>query len=229
MDDLHFGFTSPAHACIMIYVHELKIKLLKSKFECCPVFQLWQILVPWNSDEFLSRLPSELQSWFVHTPKSLEFPLRLFSPICAWKGKTYRHTIHCMIRTYREYFFIRLFLFQTDSKFFRRATTFYHILPENVVVRIMLFINTSNKNAYSSSSSRPRIELLFYSQCSKITLHMLLRGKKFNQVKYIFFRDKLNVNSSLVCLNCWRAVTYPPLFSPLPLAKLWRLRRAPHC
>ena len=27
------------HAC-MIYVRELKIKLLKSKFECCPVFQL---------------------------------------------------------------------------------------------------------------------------------------------------------------------------------------------
>ena len=26
-----------AHAC-MTYVHELKIKLLKSKFECCPVF-----------------------------------------------------------------------------------------------------------------------------------------------------------------------------------------------
>ena len=123
MDDLHFGFTSPAHACIMIYVHELKSKLLKSKFECCPVFQLWQILVPWNSDDFLSRLPRELQSWFVHTPKWLEFPLRLFSPICTWKGKTYRHTIKCMIRTYRKYFFIWLFLFQTDSKFFRRATT----------------------------------------------------------------------------------------------------------
>ena len=30
-----------AHACmISIYDHELKIKLLKSKFECCPVFQL---------------------------------------------------------------------------------------------------------------------------------------------------------------------------------------------
>ena len=47
-----------AHA-FMIYVHdhELKIKLLKSKFEqfeCCPVFPLRQILVPWNSDEFLS-------------------------------------------------------------------------------------------------------------------------------------------------------------------------------
>ena len=32
MDDLHFGCT-----CIMIYVHELKIKRLKSKFECRPV------------------------------------------------------------------------------------------------------------------------------------------------------------------------------------------------
>ena len=40
--DLHCGFTIyilDAHAC-MIYVHELKIQLLKSKFECSPVFQL---------------------------------------------------------------------------------------------------------------------------------------------------------------------------------------------
>ena len=28
-----------AHAC-MIHFHELKITLLNSKFECCPVFQL---------------------------------------------------------------------------------------------------------------------------------------------------------------------------------------------
>ena len=50
MDDFTFF---DAHA-FMIYLHERKIKLLKSKFECCPVFQLKQILVPWNSDEFLS-------------------------------------------------------------------------------------------------------------------------------------------------------------------------------
>ena len=36
-----------------IYVHELKIKQFRSKFESCPVST--EILVPWNSDEFLSR------------------------------------------------------------------------------------------------------------------------------------------------------------------------------
>ena len=40
----------------MIYVHELKIKQLRSKFESCPVSSCsTEILVPWNSDEFLSR------------------------------------------------------------------------------------------------------------------------------------------------------------------------------
>ena len=29
----------------------------------------------------------------ISTPKSLEFPQRLFSPICAWKGKTYRQRV----------------------------------------------------------------------------------------------------------------------------------------
>ena len=57
-----------AHAC-MLYVHELKIKLLKSKFECCPVFQLLQIL-------------GVVRIVFTH-----------ISPICAWKGKTYRHKL----------------------------------------------------------------------------------------------------------------------------------------
>ena len=61
--DLHCGsvhgcmiYILDAHAC-RIYVHELKIKLLKSKFECCPVSSCNRscTLVPWNSDEFLSR------------------------------------------------------------------------------------------------------------------------------------------------------------------------------
>ena len=38
--DLHWViYILDAHACV-IYVHKLKIQLLKSKFECCPVFQL---------------------------------------------------------------------------------------------------------------------------------------------------------------------------------------------
>ena len=40
-------------ACV-IYVHELKIKLLKSKFECCLVFSCSRPVVLWNSDEFQS-------------------------------------------------------------------------------------------------------------------------------------------------------------------------------
>ena len=144
MDDLHFGFTSSAHACIMIYVHELKIKLLKSKFECFPVFQLWQILVPWNSDEFLSRLPSELQSWFVHTPKSLEFPLRLFSPIC--------------VRFVQECLLIKFFA----SK--NRTFVLFTVFKDNVALATEV--------------------------------------QEIQPGEIYIFRDKLNVNSSLFCLNC---------------------------
>ena len=69
--DLHCGFTCLYDSVtfwIRMYVRftsaSWRLKLLKSKFECCPVFQLWQILIPWNSDEFLSRQPSELKSYF---------------------------------------------------------------------------------------------------------------------------------------------------------------------
>ena len=82
-----------AHAC-MIYVHELKIKLLKSKFECCPVFQMYQILLPWNSDEFtfpLAKRVAELVSPLLFTNAEVaRIPLTLISPLCAWKSKTYR-------------------------------------------------------------------------------------------------------------------------------------------
>ena len=62
----------------MIYVHELKIKQLRSKFESCPVST--EILEPWNSDEFLSRKTIKKASCRVSfplvflRPKSLEFP-----------------------------------------------------------------------------------------------------------------------------------------------------------
>ena len=74
--------------------------------------------------------------------------------------------------------------YQTTSKFYHRATTFYQRLPEKV--------------AYSSDSSSPRIKLEFKK------LHMLLTYRKFNQLIYFF---STNVNSSLVCLKWWRAVT----------------------
>lgn len=101
-----------------------------------------------------------------------------------------------------KYFSIRLFLFQANSKFYHRATTFYQRLPEKVVVSIISFTSKDcvphNKYAYSSDSSSPRIKLEFKK------LHMLLTYRKFNQLIY-FFSTK--VNSSLVCLKWWRAVT----------------------
>ena len=50
--------------------------------------------VPWNSDEFLSRLPSELRVSFPLCCSYAEVSRVLFtlnSPIRCWKGKTYRH------------------------------------------------------------------------------------------------------------------------------------------
>ena len=92
--------------------------------------------------------------------------------------------------------------YQTTSKFYHRATTFYQRLPEKVVVSIISFTSKDcvphNKYAYSSDSSSPRIKL----ELKK--LHMLLTYRKFNQLIYFF---STNVNSSLVCLKWWRAVT----------------------
>ena len=50
--------------------------------------------VPWNCDEFLSHLPSELRVSFPPCCSYAEVSRVLFtlnSPIRCWKGKTYRH------------------------------------------------------------------------------------------------------------------------------------------
>ena len=52
--------------------------------------------VPWNCDEFLSRLPSKLRVSFPPCCSYAEVSRVLFtlnSPIRCWKGKTYRHNI----------------------------------------------------------------------------------------------------------------------------------------
>ena len=78
----------------MIYVHELKISLLKSKFESCPVFS-------YSRAQYLgivkSSFPASQASCRVSFPPCCSYAevarvlLTLISPICAWKGKTYRH------------------------------------------------------------------------------------------------------------------------------------------
>ena len=82
----------------MIYVHELKIKLLKCKLKCCPVFscsmQILSTMEQWRVPVKLAKRVAELVfPLVIHTPKSLEFPQRLFSPICVWNGKTYRQRV----------------------------------------------------------------------------------------------------------------------------------------
>ena len=76
-----------------IYVNELKIKLLKSKFESCPVSSChWVVAdpVPWNSDEFLSHLPSELRVSFSPCCSYAEVSRVLFTlnfPIWCLEGQ----------------------------------------------------------------------------------------------------------------------------------------------
>ena len=82
-----------AHACTF-YVHELKIKLMRSKFECCPVSSCSR---SWYRGTVTSSFPASQASCRVSFPPCCSHAevarilLTLISPICAWKGKTYRH------------------------------------------------------------------------------------------------------------------------------------------
>ena len=79
----------------MIYVRELKIKTVEVQvwvLSCFPVVADPNTVEQWWVPFPLAKRVAELVfPLVVHPPKSLEFTLRLFSPICAWKGKTYRH------------------------------------------------------------------------------------------------------------------------------------------
>ena len=51
-------------------------------------------MAQWRVPVKLAKRVAELvYPLVISTPKSLEFPQRLFSPICAWKGKTYRQRV----------------------------------------------------------------------------------------------------------------------------------------
>ena len=138
-----------------------------------------------------------------------------------WEIFTQRRVTRIFLVKNLKYFSIRLFLFQNNSKFFRRATTFYYRTPEkscsfNHTRLLPPKIVPHNKYAYTKSKN----QTIVYFMQSTTKRHILLRYRKFNQL-IIFFST--NVNSSLFCLNCWRAVTYPPLFSDIAI------RRATHC
>ena len=96
-------YIAVVHACTiyiadlfdpMFYVHELKIKLLKSKFESCPVSSCSR---SWYLGIVTSSFPaSQASCELVFSPccSYAEVTRVLFSlnsHICAWKGKTYRH------------------------------------------------------------------------------------------------------------------------------------------
>ena len=74
----------------MIYLHELKIKLLKSKFKCCPVFSCSKSSVPHGT--VTSSSQASQASCRVSFLPYYSYAI-LFSPICAWKGKTYRQRV----------------------------------------------------------------------------------------------------------------------------------------
>ena len=119
-----------------------------------------------------------------------------------WEIFPQRRVMRIFLVTIITHFSIHLFLFQTNSKFFRRATNFFHRPPEKSCsfnhIYIPPKIAPHNKYAYSSHSS---------AEYNK-EVHMLLRNRKFNQL--IIFSQQF---------NCQRAVTYPPLFSDMPIRR----------
>ena len=77
-----------AHGC-MIYVHELTIQLLKSKFESCfPVLADPSTVEQWRVPSPLAKRVAELTfPLVVQTPKSLEFSSRLFPRFVLRRAK----------------------------------------------------------------------------------------------------------------------------------------------
>ena len=102
-----------------------------------------------------------------------------------WEIFIQRRVTRIFLVNILTHFSIRLFLFQTTSKLFRRATTFFHRPPEKSCSLNHIFIPPKiaphNKYAYSShSSSRTESNLrLFHAEYNK-EVHMLLRNRKFN-------------------------------------------------
>ena len=126
-------------------------------------------------------------------PESLAraLPLQDFSQGGLGRGLCQRRVRRRITRI--KYFSIRLFLFQTTSKFFHRATTFYQRLPEKVVVSITSFT--------SKDCAPQQICLLIRLQSRRIklefkNLRMLLTYRTFNQLIF-FFRDKCKFISRL--------------------------------
>ena len=85
-----------------------------------------------------------------------------------------------------KYFSIRLFLFQTKSKFYHRATIFYHRLQEKREKVLVSVLSSTTKDCVPTTNMlthqilRRRIKLEFKK------LHMLLTYRKFNQLIYLF-------------------------------------------
>ena len=61
---------------------------------------IWPSLANFYNKPCLSSQLTRRTS-LLNTPKSLEFPQRLFSPICTWRGKTYCDNLHGVLRLWR--------------------------------------------------------------------------------------------------------------------------------
>ena len=138
-----------------------------------------------------------------------------------WEIFTQRRVTRIFPVNNLKYFSIRLFLFQNNSKFFRRATTFYQRPPDkscsfNHTRLLRPKIGPHNKYAYSKSKNQTCV---YFMQSTIKKAH----PTKIQETQPADNFFSTNVNSSLFCLNCWRAVTYPPLFSDMAI------RRAIHC
>ena len=108
-----------------------------------------------------------------------------------WEGRLCQRRVTRIFLVNNKYFSIRLFLFQTNSKFYHRATTFYHRLPEKSCSFNHIFHLTTNMLTHQILRRRIKLEFT----CKK--LHMLLIYRKFNQLIYIFFLDKCKFISRL--------------------------------
>ena len=104
----------------------------------------------------------------------------------------------CQRRLVNKYFSIRLFLFQTNSKFYHHATTFYLRLQEKKF-QFQSYLLPPKIVCPATNMLTHQILQVEESNLSLKNCTLLLTYRKFNQLTFL---DKCKFISRPVCLKC---------------------------